>query len=226
MLRVGLTGGLGSGKSTVAAMLREMGAEVSSSDEIGRALMSPGQPLFDGIVQRFGPEVVQPSGALDRRRLAAIAFESGRLEELNALVHPAVIEAQARWMDEIARRDPAGVATVESALIFETQHAGEASWRTRFDRIVLVVAPEPMRIGRYLRRVLGSIPDANPAAVEADARNRMAAQWTDERKAGLSDFVIRNDGGMDELRAAVAPLYEALKTESERRAGTGAGTEG
>ena len=95
MLRVGLTGGLGSGKSTVAAMLRELGAEVIEADELGRALMEPGQPVYAEIVRVFGPEVVGPDGRLNRARLAELAFQGGRLNELNAIVHPAVIAAAA-----------------------------------------------------------------------------------------------------------------------------------
>jgi len=94
MLRVGLTGGLGSGKSTVARMLRELGAEVIESDELGRTVMEPGHPVYDQIVRVFGPEVVGADGRLNRPRLAELAFKDDRVKELNAIVHPAVIEAQ------------------------------------------------------------------------------------------------------------------------------------
>src|SRR5450631_4395760 len=101
MLKVGLTGGLGSGKSTVAATLRELGAHVIEADELGRALMEPGQAVYSEIVLAFGPQVVGPDGRLNRPRLAELAFHEGRLQDLNALVHPAVIAAQQRWMDEV-----------------------------------------------------------------------------------------------------------------------------
>src|ERR1700690_2979978 len=101
MLRVGLTGGLGSGKSTVAAILREFGAHIIESDALGRQMMEPGQPVYDEIVRAFGPEVVDPDGRLNRPRLAQLAFQGGRLNDLNAIVHPAVISAQQHWMDEI-----------------------------------------------------------------------------------------------------------------------------
>ena len=117
MLRVGLTGGLGSGKSTVAAMLREAGAQVVEADALGRTLMEPGQPVFAAIVKHFGPEVVGLDGRLNRAFLADLAFRHGRLQELNAIVHPPVIEAQARWMDGVFARDPSAVAVIESALI-------------------------------------------------------------------------------------------------------------
>jgi dephospho-CoA kinase len=119
VLRVGLTGGLGSGKSTVAAMLRELGAHVVEADALGRTLMEPGQPVYSAIVERFGLDVVASDGRLNRARLADLAFRQGRLQELNSIVHLPVIEAQARWMDQIFARDPSAVAVIESALIFE-----------------------------------------------------------------------------------------------------------
>ncbi len=108
MLRVGLTGGLGSGKSTVAAMLRELGAQVIEADELGRALMEPGQAVYAEIVRVFGPEVVGPDGRLNRPKLAQLAFEAGRLQELNAIVHPAVIAEQQRWMERSVRARSGG----------------------------------------------------------------------------------------------------------------------
>src|SRR5208282_4876647 len=161
MLRVGLTGGLGSGKSTVAAMLRELGAEVTESDALGRAMMEPGQPVFAEIVRQFGPEVVSADGRLNRARLADLAFRQGRLQELNAIVHPPVIEAQKRWMDEVAAREPNAIAVVESALIFEVvrdargrgeQDSALADWRRRIDRIIVVTAPDELKIARYATR--------------------------------------------------------------------------
>ena len=126
MLRVGLTGGLGSGKSTVAARLRALGAEVIEADELGRAMMEPGQPVYSSIVEHFGAEVVSSDGRLDRSRLAEVAFKGGRVNELNAIIHPAVIVAQQRWMEQVFARDPAAVAVVESALIFEVERDARA----------------------------------------------------------------------------------------------------
>ena len=151
MLRVGLTGGLGSGKSTVAAILREVGANVIEADALGRQLMEPGQPVYSEIVSTFGPDVVNFDGHLNRARLAELAFKQDRLNNLNAIVHPAVIAGQQKWMNGIFLKDPAAVAVVESALIFEvvrdSRARGEkegvlADWRRRIDRIVLVTAPD------------------------------------------------------------------------------------
>ncbi len=104
MLRVGLTGGLGSGKSTVAAMLRELGAQVIEADALGREMMEPGQPVYAEIVRVFGPQVINPDGHLNHARLAELAFRHGRLQELNAIVHPPVIAAQQRWMVGLCTR--------------------------------------------------------------------------------------------------------------------------
>src|ERR1700722_19538378 len=154
MLRVGLTGGLGSGKSTVSGYLRELGAEVIEADELGRVLMEPGQPVYEEIVEVFGPEVVAQDGRLDRARLAELTFRGRRLDEPHAIVHPAVIAAQGDWMREVFARNPRAIAVVESALIFEVERdarrRGESEgvltyWGRRFDRIIVVAAPEEGR---------------------------------------------------------------------------------
>ncbi|HEY1159808.1 MAG TPA: dephospho-CoA kinase [Terracidiphilus sp.] len=226
MLRVGLTGGLGSGKSTVAGYLRELGAQVIEADELGRALMEPGQPVYAEVVRAFGPEVVGPDGQLIRARLAALAFQGGRLNDLNAIVHPAVIAAQRRWMDEIFSSDPAAVAVLESALIFEVERdaraRGEkesvlADWRRRIDRIVVVTAPEELKIARYGARI--SSTSAGRAAAEADARLRLAHQIPDAEKAARADYVLDNTGDEAALRAQVEALWQRLKAESNKSLG-------
>jgi dephospho-CoA kinase len=219
MLRVGLTGGLGSGKSTVAGFLREFGAQIIEADLLGRKMMEPGQPVYREIVRVFGPEVVSADGRLNRARLAELAFQGGRLNDLNAIVHPAVIAAQQRWIDEVADRDPAAVAVIESALIFEVvrdaQARGEkesllADWRRRIDRVVLVTAPDELKIARYAARVSPSGP-ARDAAL-ADARVRLTHQIPDAQKAAMSDYVIDNSGDKAALYDQVASLWETLKS--------------
>lgn len=221
MLRVGLTGGLGSGKSTVARMLRELGAEVIESDELGRALMEPGQQAFKEIVRVFGEDVLLPDGRLNRARLAEMAFKGGRVKELNAIIHPAVIEAQRRWMEEVFARDPAAVAVVVSALIFEVERdareSGEANavfteLRKRIDRVVLVAASDDTKIARYVGR---TAPDGTDrVAAEADARSRLAHQIPDSEKALRADYMLENTGDIDALRAQVGELWPRLKQES------------
>ncbi|MGA3262694.1 MAG: dephospho-CoA kinase [Terracidiphilus sp.] len=221
MLRVGLTGGLGSGKSTVAGYLRDLGAEVIEADELGRSLMEPGQQVYAGIVSAFGPQVVSPDGRLNRARLAALAFQGGRLNELNTIVHPAVIAAQRRWMDEVFARDPAAVAVVESALIFESVRDARArsvlegvlaDWRRRIDRVIVVTAPDKVKIARYAARI--SLGGVAREAAEADARLRLAYQIPDREKAARADYVLDNTGDIAQLRAQVVELWQRLKAES------------
>ncbi|MGD0788895.1 MAG: dephospho-CoA kinase [Terracidiphilus sp.] len=223
MLRVGLTGGLGSGKSTVAGYLRELGAEVIEADELGRAMMEPGQEVYSEIVRAFGPEAVSPDGRLNRARLAELAFQGGRLNELNAIIHPAVIAAQRRWMDSVFARDPAAVAVIESALIFEVERDARAhgeretalaDWRRRIDRVIVVTAPDELKIARYADRICPSAEGRE--AVEADARRRLAHQIPDAEKAARADYVLENTGDPSALRAQVAELWKLLKAESNK----------
>jgi dephospho-CoA kinase len=226
MLRVGLTGGLGSGKSTVAGFLRELGAEVIEADALGRALMEPGQEVYTEIVRVFGPDVVGSDGRLNRARLADLAFKGGRLQELNAIVHPAAIAAQRRWMGELFKRDPGAVAVVESALIFEVERdariRGEAEgvladWRRRFDRVVVVTAPDELKIARFAARL--SQDAAGRKAAEADARLRLKHQISDAEKAARADYVLENAGDRGALRAQAVELWQRLKAESNKTAG-------
>ena len=131
MLRAGLTGDLGSGKSTVARMLAERGAIVLSSDEMGRALMQPGEHVYAEVIAKFGSQIVSADGSIDRKKLAALAFDSARprVEELNAIIHPAVIEAQAEQLAALEETNRQAIAVVESALIFSTLYAPHGSWR-------------------------------------------------------------------------------------------------
>jgi len=221
MLRVGLTGGLGSGKSTVARMLRELGAEVIESDELGRTVMEPGHPVYDQIVRVFGPEVVGADGRLNRPRLAELAFKDDRVKELNAIVHPAVIEAQSEWMRQVFARHPAAVAVVVSALIFEVERdaqkggaatAAYADLRERIDRIVLVTASDEDKVARYVRRVCTCGMGEEKA--EADARARLAHQIPDSNKVARADYVIENSGDVESLQSQVERLWPRLKQES------------
>jgi dephospho-CoA kinase len=221
MLRVGLTGGLGSGKSTVAGLFAAHGAHLLQSDAIGREMMEPGQAVYKAIVEHFGQEVMLPEGELDRGMLARIAFAEGRVEELNAIVHPAVIARQQELIDAVFQHDPYAVVIVESALIFETKYSGSASteaapWHSRFDRIILVTAPEEIKIARFVTRsIAGSVrTEARREELEAEARRRLAQQIPDERKSGLADYVLTNDGALAELEWQVDQLWPILKAAS------------
>ena len=218
MLRVGLTGGLGSGKTTAARLFAALGAHVLQSDAIGRELMEPGQAVYDAVVAHFGGFVVSADGTLDRAALARIAFAEGRVEELNAIVHPAVIARQAELSAAIFAKDAAAVVMVESALIFETNYgetndSGRERWHSRFDRIILVTAPEEVKIARFVARSApeGSLSEGQKTELEAEARRRLAQQISDERKSALSDYVLTNGGALTELEWQVDQLWPILK---------------
>jgi dephospho-CoA kinase len=232
MLRVGLTGGLGSGKTTAARLFAALGAHVLQADAIGRELMEPGQVVYAAIVDHFGNGVVQPDSRLDRAALAKIAFADGRVEELNAIVHPAVIARQAALSEAIFQKDQHAIVMVESALIFETKYGetkhGEtkhgdsqiterARWHNRFDRIILVRAPEEVKIARFVARSAAgeALTAERREKLEAEARLRLAQQIPDEQKSALCDYVLTNGGPLTELEWQVDQLWPILKAAAE-----------
>jgi dephospho-CoA kinase len=210
MLRVGLTGDLGSGKSTVAAMLAARGAVVLSSDEMARAMMQPGEAVYAEIVERFGSGVVGSDGTLDRKKLAELAFDpaSSRVAELNAIIHPAVIAAQGEMLAGMAGTKK--IVVVESALIFDAVTPDKEVWRTRFDEILLVTASKERKIARYVERVLAerTASEEERATLEADAERRLALQHTESHAGECT--VIRNDSGVAELEAQVDAVWGEL----------------
>ncbi len=216
MLRVGLTGGLGSGKSTVAGIFQELGAAVISADHLGRQLMQPGNPVYAAIVQTFGQAVVRADGSLDRRALAELAFQHNQSSALNHIVHPAVVAAEEDWMRGVFAVDPTRVAIVESALIFEVEKWGTApGWLERFDKLILVTVPEEVKIARFVSRMIAKEgPEASQksrgAALTLDARARIAAQIPDQEKVARCDYVIDNTGSLEETHKVVEEIYREL----------------
>jgi dephospho-CoA kinase len=205
VLRVGLTGGLGSGKTTVAGMFAQLGAAVIAADQLGRQLMQPGEPVYAAIVEAFGRGVVRGDGSLDRKALAELAFQHNQADALNRIVHPAVVAAEEEWMRAVFAADPARVAIVESALIFEVEKWGTApGWTQRFEKVILVTVPDEVKIARFVARVTAHV------GAEADARARIAAQIPDEEKAGRCDYVIDNTGTLDQTRMEVEGIYREL----------------
>src|SRR5664279_6282111 len=139
MLRIGLTGGVACGKSTVGAMLAARGAHYLQADTLAHQLYAPGEPTYHAVIEHFGQEILNPDGTINRGRLANIAFPN-RIAELNAIVHPAVVDAQNQWMADAQRLDPEGVAVVEAALLLE------AGADKDFDQLIvclLYTSPSP-----------------------------------------------------------------------------------
>ncbi len=195
VLLVGLTGGIGAGKSTVSAALAARGAVVIDADLITRELQQPGTPVFTAMVERFGPGIVAPDGSLDRQAVAGIVFtDASALADLNALVHPAVGHEIARRLGEEADRDH--VVVLDVPLLVESG---------RDDLAALVVVDADPEVA--VERLVGQRGFA-----EADARARIARQASRQERLDRADFVIHNDGERDALAAQVDGCWDWIQT--------------
>jgi dephospho-CoA kinase len=183
MIRVGLTGGMGSGKSTVAQMLADRGALVVDGDQIARELVEPGAPALADLVERFGSGILRADGSLDRAGLADIVFpDPTQLAALDAIMHPRIAERSAQMLAE-AERTGTPVAVYDMPLLVENGMADD------FDVVVVVEAPVPVRLARLAVRGVRA----------SDAQERMARQATDAERAAVADVVIDNSGDEDAL---------------------------
>lgn len=200
MLRVGLTGGIACGKSVVARLLCDMGAHIIYADAIAHELYQPGQPVYEELVKTFGQEIVRPDGEIDRARLAALAFSEGKVNQLNKIVHPAVIRRQEQLIYEISTREPNAVIVVEAALIFE------AGAKNRFEKMIVVTCLPEQKIIRYALRA-----GIDEAAAKAEVERRSKAQLPDDEKVRRADYVIDNSGAVERTRQQVERIYAQLK---------------
>lgn len=197
MLKVGLTGGLASGKTFVGQALAELGCRVLQADEIGRQVMEPGGEAFAEIVQEFGPEILAPDGSIDRKRLAGIVFEEPeRLAALNRLVHPWVIRRENEWLERLAAEDPRAIAVVEAAVMIE------AGTHKRFDRLIVAACSQEQQIERAVER---------GGMTREEALARIRRQIPLEEKIKLADFVIDTGGSREQTLQQVREVYEALR---------------
>ncbi len=208
MLKVGLTGGIAAGKSVVGEMFVGLGAHLVQADRIAHSLMRPGEPVYNDVVRHFGREILNPDLSVNRAQLAEVAFgpatdadgkRASRIEELNRIVHPAVIHSQDDWMQEMGRQDPHAVAIVEAALILEARAADH------FDRLIVVTCGAEQRVTRFAARQKIDIEVARKEVVR-----RMAAQLPDEEKIKAADCVIDNSGPLDKTREQVRGVWEQL----------------
>ncbi len=207
MLRVGLTGGIATGKSVVGKMFARLGAHIIQADEISHQLMRCGEPVYQEVVRHFGSGILDADGTVNRARLAALAFGTPRrVQELNQIVHPAVIRRQEEWMHQVEQGHPAAVAIVEAALILEAGMAG------RFDRLAVVTCRPEQRIERWAHSRQIDLETARD-----EVKRRMAVQLSDEEKIRAADYVIDNSGSLDDTRRQVEKIYAELKMRAESR---------
>lgn len=184
----GLTGGIGSGKSTVAGLLEEYGVPVVSADELSRVVVARGSEGLDAVVETFGPEVVDDSGELDRRRMASIVFRNAeRRRELEAILHPRIRDRFEQVLDALEKAGHE-VAVYEVPLLFERDLQGEMK------AVVLVTAPLVERVARVRSR---------DDVTETEVRARIAAQMDEDQKRRRADYIIENNGNLDDLRREV-----------------------
>jgi dephospho-CoA kinase len=192
MARIALTGGIGAGKSSVARLLADRGAVIVDADAIARDIVEPDQPALAEIREAFGPAVIEPDGSLDRAALARIVFaDADSLARLNAITHPRIAERSAHI---IASLPPDSVVVYDMPLLVEQ---GESAWHG-WDAIVVVDAPEAVRLRRLIERGVG----------EDDARRRMTAQVSREERLAIADHVIDNSGDPASLEAQVEALWQ------------------
>ncbi|GLW97394.1 dephospho-CoA kinase [Microtetraspora sp. NBRC 16547] len=197
MVKVGLTGGIGSGKSEVSRRLAEHGAVVIDADKIAREVVEPGTEGLKEIVEAFGDDVLRADGTLDRERLGSIVFaDAGKLAVLNGIVHPKV-GARTHELQEAAPAD--------AIVVYDVPLLAENGLAPMYDVVVVVDASDEIRLGR-LRRHRGMS--------EQDARARIAAQAAREERLKIADVVIANEGPLEDLDARVAELWESLRARA------------
>lgn len=198
MLRVGLTGGLASGKSFVGETLAALGCHLIQADQLGHEALLPGGEAFAAAVREFGPDILEPDGTISRRKLAAEVFDKPeRLELLNRLVHPSVIRREEEQIREFAAGDPGGIVVVEAAILIET-----GSY-TRFDRLVLAVCGREQQIERAMRR---------DGLSREEVLARLERQMPLDEKRKFADYIIDTSGTKEDTRRQVTEIYRLLRS--------------
>jgi dephospho-CoA kinase len=195
-LKAGLTGGIAVGKTCVVSVLRELGCLVIDADLLAHQAIEPGKPAYQEIVREFGQEVIAESGEIDRSRLGAIVFAEPRLRaRLNAIVHPRVFEAQAKWLAEVEARSPGAIAIVDASLLIET-----GAYK-RFEKVIVVYCAPELQLERLMRRDNLS---------RQDAEARIASQMPSEEKLKFADYSIDTSGSFAETRLRVETVFAQL----------------
>jgi dephospho-CoA kinase len=197
MLRVGLTGGIATGKSTVGAMFVELGCHLIESDQITHQLFEPGQAVHAAVVKQFGNRILAPDGTIDRRILGDIVFKDPQVRaKLNGLVHPAIIQRQQEWLQEMEAQDPHGIAIVDAALMIEV------GTYKNYNKVIVVTCSPEMQRERLRAR--------SPLSAE-EIESRIRSQMPAEEKIKYADFVIDNSGSIESTRVQVETVYQQLR---------------
>ncbi|HPN24385.1 MAG TPA: dephospho-CoA kinase [Syntrophales bacterium] len=204
MLNVGLTGGIASGKSTVVRMLVEKGAFVVDHDRLAHMVYEPGGPSYGAIIARFGREVLAPGGKIDRKKLGEIVFKnSGKLQDLNAIVHPVVLAEWKKRLAEIEKQNPAAIVLSDVPLLIEV------GWQDRVDLVLLVYASPRLQVERIMKR---------DGYTEKEARARVDAQMPMEEKRRYAHLIVENNGILEDLQKQVDAVWvELVRREREKR---------
>ena len=193
----GLTGGIACGKSTVAGMLRQLGAHIVDADEVGHEMLLPSSPAFPELVSRFGREILDSAGRIDRKKLGPLVFaDPARLQQLNSIVHPRIIERTGQLAAEHCARDPKAVVIVEAALVYETGIPG------RFVKTIVAWCQPEQQMERLM---------AKAGLSREQAEQRISSQMPAEEKRRRADFVIDCSGSLEETRRQVETLYPVLQ---------------
>ena len=197
MLKVGLTGGIASGKTTVAGMLAVRGCRILDADRIAHQLMAPGQPAYEEIVRVFGRGILDASGAVDRKRLGEIVFaDAARRAELNRILHPRVIAEIEKEFVRLAAAEPEGVAVVEAALLVE------AGYHQRLDKLIVTVCSREQQLERLIKMT---------GLASAQAEQRLAAQLPLEEKRRYADYEIDCSDALADTERQVEKLVAELR---------------
>ncbi|HUK56793.1 MAG TPA: dephospho-CoA kinase [Nitrospiria bacterium] len=198
MLLVGLTGGIGSGKSLVAQMFKQLGAYLIDADELAHKAVEPGRGALSRIVESFGPEILNPDRTLNRAELGRIVFDHPeKRERLNSIVHPYVFMEEERLRKEIEKKDPKAVVLFDAALLIET-----GSYQL-MDKVILVTIDRRKQIGRIMRR---------DGLSREEAVKRIEAQMPQTRKKSKADYIIDGGQALETIEGQVRKIYEELQS--------------
>ena len=206
MLRVGLTGGIATGKSTVGQMFVELGCHSIDSDHITHQLFEPGQSVHNAVVKEFGARILAPDGTIDRRILGGIVFKEdpASRKKLNSLVHPAVIQRQQEWLKEVQEKDPTGIAIVAAALMIEV------GTYKNYDEVIVVTCSPEVQKQRLTQR---------SGLQEDEIDVRIGSQMPVSEKEKYADFVIDNSGDLSNTRRQVVEVNSRLRESAASSSG-------